>query len=194
MNWQLLINPFSRVSEKQLLFIGLFFLLLNGFVCFYSQTFMNSIFHFAVKDNITLLGSYVSVLICYSTAIIFLFVLALFFNKKTRLIDIVTTVLISQAFNFIVLLITKFSGLDKVSTSIKTAIEANQIDKVSTNISLLLVLILPLLFFAFYGIVLIFNGFKTATNIKKPEQITAFIVLLFLFLSVHQVVFQYIDL
>lgn len=194
MNWKVIFNPFFRYTERQLLIVGLFFMVVTGFVCFYTQTYMNSVFHFATTENLNLSSAFMYILICYSTTVVFLFILALFFNKKTRVIDIVNTVLISQILNFIILLITKFSGLDKFSKSIKKAVETNQLEKLSINTILLLIITLPVLAIAVYEMVLLFNGFKTATNIKKTEHIIAFIVLLFIFLLVHQICMQYVEL
>jgi hypothetical protein len=41
-----------------------------------------------------------------------------------------------------------------------------------------------------YGFVLIYNGFKTATNLKKGLHITLFVISLFLFTLFHQIYLQ----
>ena len=194
MNWQVIFNPFSKFSEKQLFVIGLLFFLITSLVSFFTQNTMNSIFHFIPSENLIVANAILYIGICYSSAVIYLFIIALIFNKKTRLIDIVNTVLISQAPNFIILLIIKFSSLNKLSKSLKTAIDSKQLNNISLDLGLVLLFILPFLAFAIYGIVLIFNGFKTATNIKKPQHIIFFIISLFVFMLIHQIYMQSFNL
>jgi predicted membrane channel-forming protein YqfA (hemolysin III family) len=191
MNWQTVFNPFSKFSEKQLFIFGFLFFILDVLVCFYTSTRMDSIFHFSPQENLTLLEAFIFVSISMASAILFLFLVALLINKKTRFIDIVNTVLLSQAPNFLVLLSIKYSGLETLANNLKTtdgstpSIDLNTIAIIPfvAGICLMLVLIV-------YGFVLIYNGFKTATNLKKGLHITLFVISLFLFTLFHQIYLQ----
>lgn len=195
MNWQTVFNPFSKFSEKQLFLIGFLFFIINVVVCFYTSTKMDSIFHFSPSQNLTLTSAFIFVIVCTASAILFLFLLALAFNKKTRFIDIVNTVLLSQAPNFLVLLCIKFSGLETMTKNVNTSngavpsLDFNAIAIVPFIIGIVLMLALIV-----YGFVLIYNGFKTATNLKKGLHIGLFILFLFLFTLFHQVYIQYLNL
>lgn len=191
MNWQTVFNPFSKFSEKQLFIFGFLFLILDVLVCFYTSTRMDSIFHFSPQENLTLSGAFVFVSISTASAILFLFLVALLINKKTRFIDIVNTVLLSQAPNFLVLLSIKYSGLETIANNLKTtdgsppSLDLNSIAIIPFVVGICLLLVLIV-----YGITLIYNGFKTATNLKKGLHIALFVISLFLFTLFHQIYLQ----
>lgn len=194
MNWQSFFNPFSKFSEKQLFLAGLLFFILSGFVSFYTNTQMNSIFHFSDNENLTISSAFVYVAISCVLAILFLFLLAIAFNKKARFVDIVNTVLISQSPNFILLLLTKFSGINEMAKKISASTKVQSLDFNILDLVKLLFTSLSVLALVIYGMVLIFNGFKTATNFKKPLHITLFIVLLLFFILFHQIYMQRVNL
>jgi hypothetical protein len=194
MNWQSVFNPFSKFSEKQLLLVGLFFFVISGFISFYTRTQMDSVFHFSDNENLTINSAFLYVGISCVSAILFLFLLAVAFNKKTRIIDIINTVLISQAPNFILLLLTKFSGMNEIAKRISASAKVQDFDFNTLDLVKLLFTSLFILAIAIYGMVLIFNGFKTATNFKKPLHITLFIVLLLFFILFHQIYMQRVNL
>lgn len=191
MNWQTVFNPFSKFSEKQLFIFGFLFLILDVLVCFYTSTRMDSIFHFSPIENLTLSGAFVFVSISTASAILFLFLVALLINKKTRFIDIVNTVLLSQAPNFLVLLSIKYSGLETLANNLKTtdgsppSLDLNTIPIIPFVVGICLLLVLIV-----YGFILIYNGFKTATNLKKRLHIALFVISLFLFTLCHQIYLQ----
>jgi hypothetical protein len=190
MNWKSLFNPFSKFSEIQLFFVGLLFLILNSFVCLFTKIQMDSIFHYSENENLSIESAFLLVGISTVSAILFLFLFALIINKKTRFIDIANTVLISQAPNFIVLLCIKFSGMNALAKSLKTTTGAGD----TINLVQFLFYILIILTITAYGFVLIYNGFKTATNFKKWQHITLFVVLLLFFILFHQVYIQNLNL
>jgi len=195
MNWQTVFNPFSKFSEKQLFIFGFLFFIVNSLVCFYTSTKMDSIFHFSPIENLTLTSALLFVLVCTVSAILFLFLLGLAFYKKTRLIDIVNTVLLSQAPNFMILFCIKFSGLDTLATKINgTSGSVPSLDLDSIAIIPFTIGVFFMLALIIYGFMLIYNGFKTATNLKKGYHIALFIITLFLFITFHQVYIQHLKL
>ena len=195
MTWQTVFNPFSKFSEKQLFFIGFLFFIVNSLVSFYTSTKMDSIFHFSPTENLTLTSAFMFVLVCTVSAILFLLLLGLAFHKKTRFIDIANTVLLSQAPNCMILFCIKFSGLETLATKINgtsgsvPSLDLDSIAIIPFTLGVFLILALII-----YGFVLIYNGFKTATNLKKGYQIALFIISLFLFITFHQVYIQHLKL
>ncbi len=186
MNWQSIFNPFCRYSEKQLFVIGFIFLILNASVCFFTKTQMDSISHFTDNNALSLQNAVLFVVISCTTATIFLYVLALIINTKTRFIDIVTTILISQVPNFCILLFIKFSGMNEIAKNLNTR-NPNAVTTIDTSYILILfassMIILALIFYSF---VLLYNGFKTATNFKKWYHIVLFVTGLLFFILIHQ--------
>ncbi|SHG58010.1 hypothetical protein SAMN05444372_107145 [Flavobacterium micromati] len=195
MNWQTIFNPFSKFSEKQLFVFGFLVFWINSFVCFFTKTRMDSIFHFTPNENLSFSTAILLCVISTVSAIIFIFLMALLFNKKTRFIDIVNTVLICQAPNFLVLLYIKYSGMDTLARKLQTNIgTAPSIEVSAPSVILLVACILLLLTIIVYGFVLLYNGFKTATNLKKWQHTVLLVISLFTFLIFHQVYIHYLDL
>jgi hypothetical protein len=147
---------------------------------------MDSILHFVPNPKLTLQTAFLLVIVSCLTATFFLFFIALLINKRTRFIDIVTTVLISQVPNFFILLITKFSGMNEVAKKF-TTVATNKVTPFETaDILLLFVFCLIILAFVVYAMILLYNGFKTATNFKKWYQISLFVISLLFFTLLHQ--------
>jgi hypothetical protein len=186
MNWQSIFNPFSRYSEKQLFFVGFVFLIVNSIICFFTKTQMDSILQFTPNSTLSLQTAFLFVIISCSTATLFLFLIALAVNKRTRFIDIVTTVLISQVPNFFILLTTKFSGMNEVAKKFTTVATNKMTTFETTDVLLLFVFSLIVLAFVVYSMVLLYNGFKTATNFKKWYHISLFVISLLFFTLLHQ--------
>ena len=195
MNWQTLFNPFSKISEKRLFLFGLLFFSVNSVVCFFTSTKMDSIFHFSPQKNLSLSSAFSFTAVSSASAMFFLFLLSLVINKRTRFIDIANTVFISQVPNFLILLCIKFSGLETLTSKINTtngtppSLNLDSIAIIPFTIGIILMLA-----FIIYGFVLMYNGFKTATNLKKGYHIALFIISLFLFITFHQVYIQYLHL
>ena len=108
-------------------------------------------------------------------AIVLLFILGKIFNSKTRIIDIVNAVLVSQVPVIVIVLGTKLIKLDKISKQIAETSAQNKVLDINIfDLMYLMVFSFGSLIFIIYSFVLLFNGFKTATNIKKWQHIVIF--------------------
>ena len=187
MNWQTLFNPFSKFSEKNLLGIGLISSMLLILACYFTNTKMDSLLHFSPAKNLDWLSISLFVIISLVYAIVLLFVLGKFLNKKTRFIDIVNTVLVSQVPVVFLLLSTKLIDIDNIYKQIATTAEKNT----SLNLNIFDLLYFTIFGFAtllllIYSSVLLFNGFKIATNIKKWQHIVLFAFVLLIGILICQ--------
>ncbi|WP_336731030.1 YIP1 family protein [Chryseobacterium sp. VD8] len=189
MNWQTLFNPFSKFSEKTLLVIGAVtgvFLIIS---CYFTQTKMDSLLHFSSGEGLNLVSISLYVLISLVYAVLLLFGLGKIFNKRTRLIDIANTVLVSQIPVLFTVISTKLFDIEKLSekisqTSAKDKIpDINILDLISLTVFAFANLILII-----YSFTLLFNGFKTATNIKKWQQIAIFAFVTLLGILICQII------
>lgn len=191
MNWKFIFNPFLKFSERQLITVGsLAFISLN-IVCFLFGFKMDSLLHFnSGKQN-----SFWEILLQNSGVIalftLFLWGLGLVFNKKTRLIDIFNMILFTLIPTTLTLLLMGIPYFNQTAEKIANA--SNHPDAVSKMtlelaiISLFTLFLLPLLV---YTIVLLYNGFKTATNIKKWQQTALFFGVLFLLNLIFQILIK----
>ncbi|NPA07392.1 MAG: hypothetical protein GXO46_00185, partial [Chlorobi bacterium] len=129
------------------------------------------------------------VLISLVYAVLLLFGLGKIFNKRTRLIDIANTVLVSQIPVLFTVISTKLFDIEKLSekisqTSAKDKIpDINILDLISLTVFAFANLILII-----YSFTLLFNGFKTATNIKKWQQIAIFAFVTLLGILICQII------
>ncbi len=189
MNWKTIFNPFEKFDEKHILALGILFFIINIFGCFYSGMSNDSIFHLSMPDEEQSILEVIKVnSLSYIFAIIVLLILAKLINKRARVIDIINTVLISQ----IPLIITMpMMGLPfyKAALSRVARGEGNPANLEILDLTIVAVgacATLPLLVYSF---VLYFNGFKTATNVKKWQHIVAFAVVSFLITMISQALF-----
>ena len=187
MNWKYVFNPFLKFSEKQMFLLSLVGLL--GFRFFGSvfESPLISIFKIANVEEVSILSSIFYAALSYGSAIVMLVILGRFFNSKTRVVDIVNTVGISQLPLLFVMFIYNIPFFKNFNERISNSIDFStrphlEIGDIFT-LSIFLVLVLP---FLIYSIALIYNGFKTATNIKTWQNISVFAGVLILFLIIYQ--------
>lgn len=174
MNWKTIFNPFLKFDEKILLATGIIFFVINIFGCYYSESVNDSIFHYSLLDENRDIWDIVKTNgLSYIFAISILFILGKILNGKTRLIDIINTVLISQIPLALILPVNGLSFYKAATDSISENLAHPE------NISVQSWAIVSIwgfvtLIFLVYSIVLYYNGFKTATNIKKWQHIVLF--------------------
>lgn len=127
--------------------------------------------------------------IMLSTIVIF-FIFGKIINKNTRFIDVANAFLLSTIPSTLVILwgaIPMFENAAKRLaglTNDKSQLLDSSTDLVIVSLSALVGL--PLVV---YMVILMFNGFKTATNMKKTWQIIVFFLLLFILNSITQTYF-----
>ena len=86
-----LLNPVGHFSERTLLFISLMGVVLNMFFCYLLGYRMTSVLNFV--DGEFSFGEVLrATLMAYLLGIVVLYLLGLIYNKRTRWIDIVNTV------------------------------------------------------------------------------------------------------
>ncbi|TDS57532.1 hypothetical protein [Myroides indicus] len=176
-------KPFEKFQEKQLLLIGISTALVFSLLQLLSKCRQIAIlktvetteypnFFQIIADNIisTLLMSLV------------LFALGKYINSKTRFIDILNTVLIARIPLYIPIL---FSINGYMNNITEPLIEKITNTSEFTNLSIPL---MSLIVFTIFGLLIvlfligfgyyIYQGFKTATHLKKTSQIILFILLI----------------
>jgi len=188
MNWKNIFNPFGKFNDIHLLIIGIIFFILNIFGCYYAGNVNDSIFHIShLEDNQTIWDILKINSLSTIFAIIVLFILAFFLNNKTRIIDIINTVLISAIPLIIIMPISGMSFLKNTTQSItKSVADPSQIETI--NLILVTAFALASLPFMIYSFVLYYNGFQTATNIKKWQHIVLFAVVSLILTIVSQTI------
>lgn len=174
MNWKTIFNPFERFDEKLLLLTGMITIILSIVMGYWTNTTFTSIYRINNIENATLKNIALPTLLSFAFAIVVLFILGKILNRKTRIIDIINTVLISQLFLIIIQGIGKIPFLKQAGKNV-IQYQSNHTGTFPfldflIMISLTVITITTLI----YSITLYYNGFKTATNIKKWQHIVLF--------------------
>ena len=162
-------QPFETLQEKQLLTIGTLFLLIFSFIAFYTNTRFDGVIDMHHTANVLihqpLLDNIVNTL-CLGAC---LFGLAYFVNPKTRWIDILAIALICRIpiyfgalFNINNISITTGKHLIE-NLSTPTAM----FDLPAINLIVLTLLTIYSLLALVLFCILLYKGFKTATNARK---------------------------
>lgn len=190
MNWKYIFNPFLKFDEKKIFFAGILGFIALNIACIIVGNKMDGILHFADAEkespqNILIM----SVGIMLSTILIY-WVFGKIINRNTRFIDIANAFLLSTIPSTILILWGAIPIFENASKRL-IKLANNKSPLWSTPKDLLIVSLsaiigLPLVV---YIVLLMFNGFKTATNMKKTWQIILFFLLLFILNSITQTYF-----
>lgn len=185
MNWKTLFNPFEKYSEYKLLLFGILFFILTPFVSYYTQNRMTSFMRFDRPEEVlTLKSSLLYCSISITSIILILYLIAVAFNRRSRFLDITNTILVSNAINIPILLLTHLIDVNKAFSS--DGVNENFYQYI-INLLFIIVITAIVISLVIYSIVLFFNGFKTATNIKKLPQIILFVFIFFVSLMICQI-------
>lgn len=174
-----LLNPFEKYSEKQLLIFGILFLLIGSFLGYQFNALFDSILHISFPDNISFINHLLQNIALTLILTVFLFALGNYFNSKTRFIDILNSSLIAR----IPFYLTTLVNINDASSTISNKLLESLNDLKNITIStqdyfvLFLTSILSLVGIIWLSI-LLWNGFKTATNAKTTKQIVLFILVI----------------
>lgn len=182
MNWKTIINPFQKFSSAQLIGVGVIFF---GLSIYFQYLFGYQLYAILnareplTPQIIPLQNIILNTLFCNLLVITVLFIYGKIINKKTRIIDIVNTVLIGQIPFILCVPLTHLPFIYKSSERVKDMV----LNKMETSIPTPDLIItasfgLFILGIVIYCYALLFNGFKTATNMKKTAQIIILILLL----------------
>ncbi|WP_312297716.1 YIP1 family protein [Chryseobacterium sp.] len=176
MNWKTIFNPFERFDEKLLLLAGILTVIIAIAAGYWTGTTFSSIYKVNNIDQVSLQTVALSTLASFTFAIIILYILGKIINNKTRMIDIINTVLISQLVLVVLQCTEKISFIHEAKQRMITysAHPTNSIPLLGTSIMMGMALFSIILLT--YSIVIFYNGFKTATNIKKWQHIVLFAV------------------
>lgn len=180
MNWNIIFNPFEKFSEKQLLIFGIILSILGSFLGFYFGVIYDGYLDVHIYE-VTLIESLLHNAINILSMFIGLYVLGKIFNSKTRIIDILNAVLIAR---FPLYILGIFANNQKLNSITDQLIEGiNDPQKIQINTADLFFITAFSIFslvLLVYVIVLLVNGFRTATHAKKWQHFLYFAIALIL--------------
>ena len=190
---KILISPFEKYAESTLLLVGMLALALGAVMgCYCNARFDGVIdLHFvkAVGTYEPLLDLLVTVLI---TAVV-LFALGKYRNPKTRLIDLVNTVLIAKIPFYLLVIFNCTGMIFDASEKVMKSVQENVLNLPDFSVLLpILIFSLITLIALVLSVVLLFQGFKVATNAKGNKSVFGFVLALLLAEILSKIAISYL--
>jgi glucan phosphoethanolaminetransferase (alkaline phosphatase superfamily) len=177
----LLLNPFEKYSEQKLLPTGILALLIGASVTYMLKCKFIGVLKVTFIDDASIEQSIFDSIIIAGCLTLLLFLAAKYIYTKTRLIDIIVTVLIGYIPFY---LLTLFNIKDTIQITTENLMKhatpelANQLPM--DDLIIIIIFGFISIFIIIWFIILLYNGFKTATNAKgnKPKIIFGIAILL----------------
>ncbi len=170
MNLQHILNPFRKINTTSLLIIGIISFLFGTLLAAHLGFVFDGAIDVHSNKDATLLLLLRQQLLIVVLLSLSLFVAGYAINRKTRVIDICNAVLIFRIPFYLIVLVNAIPFINKAFEDISIQVATQNL----TNFHLEPTLIALLFFVGFllftllvYAIILLFNGFKSATNAKK---------------------------
>lgn len=185
---KLLFNPFEKFDARALLFVGLLAIMPGVLLAFLLDAHYNGALDMHVGHGTTFVLAFTENVFAIAFLFTGLYIYSYIINKKTRPIDILSTVLIAR----IPLYITTVAGLLTDAEKLEAVMSGNGTiainDMLPELISLFLVclLLVPLVIWFF---ALLYNGVKTASNLKTTKHKVMFAVTLLIIEIVSILIF-----
>ncbi len=178
MNWKYLFNPLLKFSERSLLILGILSIVAGSLIGHYFSLTFDGAFD-THPLQITFIESLKENAINILMVFILLLILGKIINLKTRLVDIATISMIYRIPIYIsgpLINLPVFKAIaDKVLAN-KDNLENIKFE--TLELFSILAASSVLMIFLIYSIVILVNGFRTATNLKKWQYYVCFAIVL----------------
>jgi hypothetical protein len=177
----LVFNPFEKYSEKSLLLVGILVTVIASLLAFSVNTRFDGVFDMHISNNITWSQGFIDNAINIASLSAFLFLAALIINAKTRFIDILVVAIIARIPIYLSLLINIGGKVEDLSQEVLLAVSNQDFTAISgSSIAILLLVGIVSIALLVWFVVLLFRGFKVASNAKGKLAVFMFIVAILL--------------
>ncbi len=178
MNWKYFFNPLLKFSERSLLILGILSVIAGSLIGHYfSLTFDGAFDTHPLQINLleSLKENAINILMVF----ILLLILGKIINPKTRLVDIATISMIYRIPIYIsgpLINLPVFKTIGDKALANKDNLENIKFE--TLELFSILAASSVLMIFLIYSIVILVNGFRTATNLKKWQYYVYFAIVL----------------
>lgn len=176
---KILVNPFETESENRLITIGSIITVLFSYVAFLLYSRMDGLLDMHITDTIALHQPLLDNLINIATCSIFLYILGLYINKKTRFVDILAASIVARIPMYPLLLLNINGFLNNAS---KVVVENSTPEAISqippSALATILVFALLAIGALIWYMILLYKGFKISTNSKGSKPVALFIIMI----------------
>lgn len=174
---KLFFNPFEKHSEKKLLITGIISNLIGILLNFVFNIKTIGILKFDFLDKISIFQVASQSLIIISISSLLLFVTGKIINSKTRFIDVFNAVLIAKIPFFIIPFFNINGTLYHETQKLETILATGKILEITiSTIPVIIIVGLLSILLSVWAIILLYKGFKIATNAKGTKPIFCFFI------------------
>jgi len=190
----LIFNPFEKISEKKLLLIGITSMLVGATLGYLFNARYDGVFDLHFEKNTSYFNALLDILISVSTTCILLLAVGKYTNPKTRFIDIFNTCSIAKIPFYVLTLFNINNWIYYSSEKLVESLQHNlmKMPSLSEFVPVLLFSMLTILGLVLSAL-LLFNGYKVATNAKGTKSIGLFVVALFLAEIFSKIIISYLN-
>ena len=171
-------NPFETSNDKNLTIIGIILFIIGIILAYFFQIQLQ-ILRVNPLVKLTITDIIIGHLIIMLALTIVYFILGKIINRKTRLLDILNTVLISLAPLYLIFFENINGYMYEEIYQMEEAIKSGGMLNIKTSIFSVIISVISISI-TIYFIYLLFIGFKTATNAKKIWHYVLFFAILFI--------------
>lgn len=171
----IILNPFQKFSEKQLIAFGISATVIGGLLSLLFNGRFDGVLDLHFTEKTTIATTALDLIISFSILASILFLFGKIINKKTRLIDILATCFISKIPFFFLLFFNINNKMFLVTENLMKMVSTNKPTNFETP-DIIFLMSSGITTFAclIWSIALLFNGFRTATNLKETKHILLF--------------------
>ena len=190
----LIFNPFEKISEKKLLLIGITSMLVGALLGYLFNARYDGVFDLHFEKNTSYFNALLDILISVSTTCILLLAVGKYTNSKTRLIDIFNACSMAKIPFYVLTLFNINNWIYYSSEKLVESLQHNlmKMPSLSEFVPVLLFSMLTILGLVLSAL-LLFNGYKVATNAKGTKSIGLFVVALFLAEIFSKIIISYLN-
>ena len=184
----LLFNPFKKYTEKQLILIGIVFTVLGSLSAYWFNVRYDGVLDLHFATNVAIETPFIENAVNIVLLSFTLYMLGIYINKKTRIADVLSTVLLARLPFYLLTLINISSKISNIERKVITS-NPYDIRFAPSEIVYLLVLSILILVFIVWHIALLYNGFKVAANLKTTNQKILFAVTILITEIISKILF-----
>lgn len=160
-----LYNPFEKYSDRTLFTAGLAITILGSVLGYFLDAKFDHLLHISFTGA-TFLEPFIDNTVNLFILFTVLYIVGYFINKKTRVIDILNTVMISRGPFYLSVLVNSNGYFADITKRMVTA--GGNLSSITTGeLAFMLAAALIAISVLVWSIALLYNGFRVATNLKK---------------------------
>ena len=173
----LLLNPFEKYSAKTLILFGLFLNLTGAYLGYFFNARFDGVVDLHFVEKVTIYQPVLDIGIDIACISIILFLVGKQINNKTRFIDILSASMIARTPLYFITFFNTNNFIYNSTQKMLAMVKPGKIENLDVS-DMLVVMVFAMItiLFLIWFILLLFNGFKIATNAKGTKPILLFIL------------------